>query len=275
MSYLSELRTTEAPASSATNNLLALLFVAVASATPVHALPVTWLHDDATHVSKPVIFIFDGDRMTLDIRAVAPPEAKCSKERIGSTCFPQMGPTFTVNERKSAFRWSSERAAVIVPQAMEPQLGNVELHFLTADGRNIKAIQKTRRGAEAPDALSITVPHPFDDDENTGLYCYISEEDYGFIQMYFIDGTNGKRVTLSSEADILFRVFFDEVKRFTGENEITAANIGFGILREVPTSLSKALDAILNASGGCNYQTVFHLQVSPSGAVRDLHRRTE
>jgi hypothetical protein len=359
MSYLSELTTTEALASLATRNLLALLFVAVASTVPVHALPVTWFHEDSTYVSKPVRFIFERDRIPLDARAVMPPEAKCSKEVLRSTCLLQMesgfyfridytvdkveasisyGPksvlnsnaslealvklaktfgfgryeaticlkqgivtaeaakatevvhrdvvmlcdslqltdyihvTFTANEGRSASRWSSERTAVIVPQAKGPEIGNVELHLLSADDRNIKVIQKTRRGAKEPDALSITVPHPFDDDQDTGLYCYLSEEESGFMQMYFTDGTNGKIMTFSSEADRLFRVFFDEVKRFTGKNEITAVNIGFGILREVPTSLLRALDAILNASGGCNYETILHLQVPPSGAVTGLNR---
>jgi hypothetical protein len=207
MSYFSELTAAEALASLARSNLLALLFVAVAS-----------------------------------------------------------------NEGKSASRWSLEQTAVIVPQAMDTELGNIELHLLTAYGLNIKAIQKTRRGAEEPDALSITVPYPFDDDEDTGLYCYIPEGDSGFVQMYSTDDTNGKRVTFSSEADVLFHAFFDEVKRFTSKNEIAAANIGFGIIREVPTSLLKAIDAILDASGGCNYETIFHLQVPPSGPVTGLNR---
>jgi hypothetical protein len=67
---------------------------------------------------------------------------------------------------------------------------------MTADGRNIKVTQKTRRGAEEPDALPITVPDPVDDDDDddTGLYCYISEEYSGFIQRYFADDIDDKRL---------------------------------------------------------------------------------
>jgi hypothetical protein len=51
---LSQSTPPDALASSVTSNLLALLFVAVASTTPVLALPITWFDDDSTYVSKPV-----------------------------------------------------------------------------------------------------------------------------------------------------------------------------------------------------------------------------
>jgi hypothetical protein len=66
--------------------------------------------------------------------------------------------------------------------------------------------------------------------------------------------------------------FFDEIKKFTSTNEITVHNIGFGIVREIPTSLLNTLDAMLNISGGCNYETIFHLQAPLPDAVTDLRR---
>jgi hypothetical protein len=203
-----------------TSSLLALLFVGVASTSPLRALPLT----------------------------------------------------FTENEGKSAYRWSSNQTAIIAPQAFDSEVGNVEVHLFTTDGKNIKVVQKTRRGAVEPDAISITVPYSFDDDDNTGLYCYLSEEGYGFVQLYFADDASGKKAPLSSKVDIMFRVFFDEVRKYTGQNEITAANIGFGIIREVPMSLLKALDAVLDAAGGCNYETILPRQMPPAGAVTGLNR---
>lgn len=281
MSYFGGFTATGALAGPATSNLLALIFVAMAATAPVHAGPPTSPYDNSTYLSKPVRLILVRDRVALAAHAAMPSDTTCPKEMTRPTCLLQtearqltddIHVTSSADQAKSLSQWSSERMAVIVPQAMDPNLGNVELHFLTADGRNIKVIQKARRGAEEPDALSITVPLPFDDGDNAGLYCYISEEDYGFVQMYFSDDTNSKRVTLLSQARTLFRVFFAEVKRFTSENEITAENIEFGIVREVPTSLLKALDAILNASGGCSYETIFHLQVPTSGTVTGLNR---
>jgi hypothetical protein len=240
MSDLSQSTPPEALASPVTSNLLALLFVAVASTTPVLALPITWFHDDSTYVSKPV----EVERITLDPRALRAPAARtklaktfafgsheatvCLRRGIVTAEEEQaivvhrdvvtlcglsqhidyMRVRFATNEGNLASRWWSERTAVIVPQAMEPDLGNVELHLMTAGGRNIKVTQKTRRGAEEPDALSITVPDQFDDDDDTGLYCYVSEDDSGFIQQYFADGINDKRSIFSSEVNVLFRIFF-------------------------------------------------------------------
>jgi hypothetical protein len=116
-SYFSKLTIMERLADPVTSSLLALLFVGVASTSPLRALPLT----------------------------------------------------FTENEGKSAYRWSSNQTAIIAPQAFDSEVGNVEVHLFTTDGKNIKVVQKTRRGAVEPDAISITVPYSFDDDDNMDL----------------------------------------------------------------------------------------------------------
>jgi hypothetical protein len=154
MSDLSKSTPPEALASPVTSNLLALLFVAVASTTPVRALPITWFHDDSTYVSKPV----ELERITPDTRALRAPGALtklaktlgfgsheatiCLKHGIVTAEEEQaivvrrdvvmlcgwshytdyMRVRFATNEGNWASRWWSERTAVIVPQAMEPEV---------------------------------------------------------------------------------------------------------------------------------------------------------